>query len=94
MSIINRLISKIFNKSIKRKQFNLTIDEDIIEVVSYYAGILEVPKYVICEHLLQVGFYHLMDVFGDPEGRESLQGHLIKAHLLGLESDEGGFLGK
>jgi hypothetical protein len=94
MSIINRLIGRIFNKTVKRKQFNVTIDEGIIEVVHYFAEILEVPKYTICEHLLQVGYYHLMDILGDPEGRESLQEHLITAHLLGLKSDDGGLLGK
>jgi hypothetical protein len=94
MSIINRLISKIYKKGIKRRQFNLTIDEKITDGVKAIALILEVPMYAACEHLLQVGTYHMMDVIEGPEGRERLQGHMVRAHLLGLESDEGDFLAK
>jgi len=54
------------------------------------ATILEVPRYVIAEHLLQLGSYHLIGVIKDREKREKLVEHLVKVHLLGdeLSDDE------
>ena len=72
----------------KRRQFNLTIDEKIIETVKLLAIALEVPRYVIAEHLLQVGAYHVIKVIKDSENRDKLQEHLVKAHLLGKELDQ------
>ncbi|MFC1998135.1 hypothetical protein ACFLVR_00640 [Chloroflexota bacterium] len=99
MGIINRLtttyhrlIGSKYNKAVKRKQFNLTMNEDIIEAVRFIAAMLEVPLYVACEHLLQVGSYHLLEDFNDPESRESLKEHLVNVHLLGRALDENGLL--
>jgi len=89
MGIINRLTTTyhrlIGNKAVKRKQFNLTMSEDIIEAVRLIAASFEVPLYVACEHLLQVGSYHLLQDLDDPERRASLQDHLVNVHLLGRE---------
>ncbi|MBT3363120.1 MAG: NUDIX hydrolase [Chloroflexi bacterium] len=95
MNIINRitttyhrLIGGKYNKSVKRRQFNLTMNEDIIEAVRFIAAMLEVPLYVACEHLLQVGSYHLLEDLNDLEKRERLKEHLIDGHLLGRELNE------
>ena len=88
----HRLIGSKYNKAVKRKQFNLTINEDIVEAVRFIATMLEVPLYVACEHLLQVGSFHLLEDLDDPERRESLKEHLVNVHLLGRELDEDGFL--
>ena len=89
MGIINRLKTAYYQltgkKAVKRKQFNLTIDEDIILAVKSIAAILEVPMYVACEHLLQVGCQHLLQDLSEPELREQLKEHLIESHLLGKE---------
>ena len=76
--------------AVKRKQFNLTLSEEIILGVKSIAAILEVPMYVACEHILQVGSYHLLKILNDLEVRQRLKDHLIKTHLLGdnLEDDE------
>jgi len=66
----------------KRRQLNLTIDEEIIEAVKLLANALEVPRYVITEHLLQVGTYHVLEIIKDSENRRKLQKHLVDAHLL------------
>ena len=54
------------------------------------AAILEVPMYVIAEHLLQVGSYHVWKGVKDPKNREKLVEHLVKVHLLAdeLSDDE------
>ncbi|MFC1995128.1 hypothetical protein ACFLVK_01820 [Chloroflexota bacterium] len=78
-----RLIGKKHTKTIKRKQFNLTMDEEIILGVKLIAAVLEVPQYVACEHILQVGSYHLLQELNEPERREKLKEHLVKVHLLG-----------
>jgi len=96
MGIINRLTTTyhrlIGNKTVKRKQFNLTMNREIIEGVRFIASMLEVPLYVACEHLLQVGSYHLLEDLNDPERRETLKEHLIDVHLLGKGVEEAELL--
>ena len=79
----NRLLDRNHAKTIRRKQFNMTIDARLVLSVKLLAEILKVPVYVITEHLLQVGFYHIMQALQDPEKRHELEKHLIEVHLLG-----------
>ena len=95
MDLISRLktryqhkIEKKYIKMIKRKQFNLTMAQDIILGVKLIAAILEVPLYVACEHILQVGSYQVVKAISDPEKRQKLTEHLVKVHLLGDELKE------
>ena len=95
MDIIGRVIARYQQlldrrhvKTIKRKQFNLTMAEDIIVGVKLIAAILEVPMYVACEHILQVGSYHILEAINDPESRQKLKDHLVQVHLLGDELKE------
>ena len=97
MDLLHRLKAKYHHshekkylKTIKRKQCNLTMAEEIILGVKLFAAILEVPQYVICEHLLQVGSYQILKALDDPEMRKILTEHLVKVHLLGneLKDDE------
>ena len=92
MGILRRFITKYRQlldrrhvKTIRRKQFNMTIDAGLILGVKLLALILKVPRYVITEHLLQVGVYHIYQVLQDPEKRQELEKHLIEVHLLGNE---------
>ena len=39
-------------------------------------------RYVIGEHILQLGTYHVLAAINDPEKRQKLQEHLVKVHLL------------
>jgi len=75
-------------KTIKRKQYNLTMSEEIISNIKLIAAILEVPQYVVCEHVLQMGMYQLSYVLNNPEKRQKLIDHLIQVHLLGDELKE------
>ena len=97
MDILSGLITKYRQlldrrhvKAIKRKQFNTTIDAELVVGVKFLAMILKVPRYVITEHLLQVGSYHIVQALEDPEKRQELEKHLIDVHLLGseLQDDE------
>lgn len=92
MGILRRLITKYRQlldrrhaKAIRRKQFNMTIDVGLVMGVRFLAFILEVPRYVVTEHLLQVGFYHIYQALNDPERRQQLERHLVEVHLLGSE---------
>ena len=62
--------------------------EEIILGVKLIAAILEVPMYVACEHILQVGNYQVLKAINDPEKRQKLKEHLVKVHLLGDELKE------
>lgn len=85
-----RSIEKKREKAIKRRQFNMTVAEETILGVRLLAAVLKVPKYVITEHLLQVGTYHILMAIRDEDKRRELEEHLIKAHSLGseLQDDE------
>jgi len=85
----HHIIENKYIKAIKRKQYNLTISEEIISNIKLIAAILEVPQYVVCEHVLQVGMYHVGKVLNDPEKRQKLIDHLVQVHLLGDELIEG-----
>ena len=61
------------------------MDEGIILRVKLIAAILQVPTYIACEYILQVGSYHVLQDLNEPESREKLKGHLVKAHLLDSE---------
>ncbi len=63
----------------------MTIDAELVLGVKLLAAILKVPRYVITEHLLQVGSYHILQALEDPEKRQELEKHLIEVHLLGTE---------
>jgi hypothetical protein len=82
-------IEKKYAKTIKRKQLNFNYSEDIILGVQFMVAILEVLRYVIAEHLLQLGSYHLIGVMKDRERREKLAEQLVKVHLLGGELSDG-----
>ena len=92
MELLRRLKAKYVHlggrryvKGIRRRQFNMTIDAQLILAVKFLATILKVPRYVITEHLIQVGSYHILQALKDPENREELEKHLIEVHLLGSE---------
>jgi len=88
-----QLLDRRHAKTIKRRQFNMTIDEGLVLGVKLLAAILEVPRYVITEHLLQVGTYHIYQALQDPTKREELEKHLVDVHLLGNElSDDENIL--
>ena len=63
----------------------MTIDVGLAQGVKFLALILKLPRYVITEHLLQVGVYHIYQALQDPEKRQELEKHLIEVHLLGNE---------
>ena len=89
----HQLLDRRHVKTIRRRQFNMTIDVGLVDGVKLLAGILKVPRYVIVEHLLQVGSYHIVQALGDPEKQEELEKHLIDVHLHGSElwDDESTF---
>ncbi len=84
----HHIIEKKYIKTIKRKQFNLTMAEEVILGVKLIAASLEVPLYVACEHILQVGSYQVLKDIKDPRERQKLTEHLVKVHLLGDELEE------
>lgn len=73
---------KKYTNRVKRRQFNITVTKEIIEAVRLMAPALEVPTYVVTEHLLQVGAHSVLKAIKDSENRQKLQEHLVKAHLL------------
>ena len=86
----HQLLDRRHAKTIKRKQFNMTIDEGLVLAVKLLAETLEVPRYVVTEHALQLGCYQIYAASKDPERLRELQEHLVKVHLLGseLQDDE------
>ena len=98
MSIINKLTTTYHRllgnkyKVAKRRQFNLTLNENIIDGVRAISATLELPLYVTTEHLLQVAVFNLQDILYDPQKRAKLQEHLVNVHLLGKGVEEAELL--
>ena len=90
MTKYRQLLDRKHVKAIRRRQFNMTIDAELVRSVKFLAAILRVPRYVITEHLLQVGSYYIWQASEDPRNREELEKHLKDVHLLGseLQDDE------
>ena len=84
-----RSIEKKHEKAIKRRQFNMMVDDRIVLGVKALAAILEVPRYVITEHLLQIGRYQVLTAMSDEGKRRELKEHLVKGHLLSSELSDG-----
>ena len=63
----------------------MTVDAQLVLAVKFLAAILKVPCYVITEHMLQVGSYHIVQPLEDTEKRQELEKHLAEVHLLGTE---------
>ena len=80
-----QLLDRRHVKAIRRRQFNMTIDVELVRGVKFLAAILKVPCYVVIEHMLQVGCYHILQALEDPEKRQALGKHLVEVHLLGSE---------
>ena len=85
MTKYRQLLDRRHVKAVRRRQFNMTIDAQLVLGVKFLAIILKVPRYVIVEHLLQVGSYHILQALEDPEKRQELEKHLVKGHLLSNE---------
>ncbi len=79
------VMKKREEKPRERRQFNMVIDKSLVFLVRFFAYKLGLPRYVVVEHLLQVGLYYLVRTMEDPGQWEVLHQHLIDKHLLGGE---------
>lgn len=75
-------LEKRFSRKITRRQVNFACDQSIILGVKLMAKSLEVPVYVICEHLLQAGAEEIAVIIQDEALKEQLCRHLVRDHLL------------
>jgi len=75
-------LEKQFTRQIGRKQFNFACDQGIVLQLEALARKLEVPKYPLAEHLLQIGLESCLVESRDDTLRELLQRHLVHDHLL------------
>jgi len=67
---------------VRLKQFNTTISPDLISGVKVLAATYGVPRWVIAEHALQIGFFHLIKSGADSKKEELVRNHLLENHLL------------
>lgn len=72
----------------ERRQFNMTIDTELINVVKVLAADFGVPRYAVGEHAIEIGCYYLVRAMRSPAKREALRQHLIDGHLLGSGVDQ------
>lgn len=74
-------------KETSRQVFGFLYDRALALRIKVLAGVLKVPIYTLCEHLLQLGLAHIGAEIGiNLEGMEpvtqELQEHLLNKHLL------------
>jgi len=90
MNIIKAIKAKLLNSVgedealiKKKKQFNVTIEAEIIDQVHYLASRYGAPLGPTAAHMLQVGAYYMGNALEDTQKRDILSTHLIEAHLIG-----------
>lgn len=84
-----QLLDRNHAKAVKRRQFNMTINAELVRSVKLLAATLKVPCYVITEHMLQVGCYYILHALKDTGKRQELKEHLGDVHRLGSELHDG-----
>ena len=72
----------------RRKIFGFPCDQSIALGVRILAAHLEVPIYVVAEHLLQIGASLALPALDDEELRKELHEHLVNEHLLSPSLDD------
>jgi len=72
----------------KKKQFNVTIEVEIIDLVHYMASRYGAPLGPTTAHMLQVAAYYMGNALEVPQKKELLSQHIIETHLLGIGPDD------
>ena len=97
MNLVSALKQKLAKETRKqhmalrqRKQFNMTVDERLIDETKELAAQFTVPRYCLVEHLMEVGCYYLNRAMENENNTKMLRHHLINVHLLdnGVDDSE------
>ncbi|MFC2019305.1 hypothetical protein ACFLU4_05035 [Chloroflexota bacterium] len=75
-------LEKRFSKQVARVQCNFVCDSRIAQRLRGLARRLEVPIYVLAEHILQLGLQEVLAIMDDEALHERLCRHLVQDHLL------------
>jgi len=73
---------------VEKKQFNITIEREVIDQVRYLASRYGTPLAPTAAHMLQVGAYYLSNALQDPKKKETLSSHIVDTHLLGVGASD------
>ncbi|TET39167.1 MAG: hypothetical protein E3J65_04275 [Dehalococcoidia bacterium] len=86
-----------FKKKYKNRQvFGFLCDRALALRIKMLAGVIKVPIYCLCEHLLQLGLAHISAEIGSnlenlEPMEEELREHLLSQHLLVERLDDEGY---
>ena len=90
MNIIKAIKAKLLNSVgedealiKKKKQFNVTIEAEIIDQVHYLASRYGAPLAPTAAHMLQVAAYYMGNALEDTQKKDIISRHLIERHLIG-----------
>ena len=75
-------LERKYDRKVKRVQFNIQCDSHLVRYIKIMANRLEVPVYVLGEHLLQLGTTEAVVLIQDEKQKEDLARHLVRDHLL------------
>ncbi len=91
MNIITTIKARLFRSvdegkivTKRRKQFNVTIEAEIIDLVHYMASRYGAPLAPTAARMLQVAAYYMANALEILEKKEILSKHVIETHLLGI----------
>ena len=82
ITLYKRKIARWFSEEPPRRQLNFECDLRIINLIRNLAAHLEVPRYCLLEHCLELALGELSQTVADPALRDSLARHLVSDHLL------------
>ena len=74
--------SKLKDIFIQRKQLNVMVSPRNFDEIKHLSAEYFVDKFIITEHMLDVGYYYLAKAAENPEKREEIRSHLVKDHAL------------
>jgi len=81
-------ITEETSKVKSRKQLNVTVSPRTFERIRHLSAELSVPRYIIAEHLVDVGYFYVTRILDNPQRRALLRKHLIDQHLLNTISSD------
>jgi hypothetical protein len=68
----------------KKKQLNVVVSPETIQMIRRLAAEFAVPRYAITEHILETGHFYISRILKSRRKREILRKYLIDVHMLNI----------
>ena len=66
----------------KKKQLNVVVSPETIQMIRRLAAEIAVPRYAITEHILETGHFYISRILKSRRKRDILRKYIINVHML------------